>query len=69
MGYRVRKFLVFATGINGIWDIKHRKIPDFSSKGGWYLRLVESMEHDPKMFQSWSLIENCFTKNCSIATK
>jgi len=55
-GYRVGEFSIFAAGINGIWDIEHRQIPDFSSKSGWCLRVAESMEHVPKMlqFENWS---------------
>jgi len=39
--------------------------------GSWYLGIVESMGHAPKMlkFENWNPIENCYNKNTSNATK
>jgi len=52
----------------------HKGIQDFSRGGGvgsWYLGIVESMGHAPKMlkFENWNPIENCYNKNTSNATK
>ena len=70
-GYRVGEFSIFAAGINGIWDIEHRQIPDFSSKSGSYLGVAESMGHVPKMlqFENWNRTENRYTRNTSNAAK
>jgi len=43
----------------------------FKGEGGWYLGVVESMGHTPKIwkFENWNLNENCYTRNTSNTTK